>query len=82
MANNHVLDYGQAGLADTLAAARAARFPYVGIGTSAAAAWAPYVITRRLQQSRQRCQRNNAWSGAGQRSGGVTITPTPGTVTT
>ena len=45
MANNHVLDYGQAGLADTLAAARAAGFPYVGIGTSAAAAWAPYVTT-------------------------------------
>ena len=45
MANNHVLDYGPAGLADTLAAARAARFPYVGIGTSAAAAWAPYVRT-------------------------------------
>ena len=45
MANNHVLDYGPAGLADTLAAARAARFPYVGIGTSAAAAWAPYVTT-------------------------------------
>jgi poly-gamma-glutamate synthesis protein (capsule biosynthesis protein) len=45
MANNHVLDYGQTGLADTLAAARAARFPYVGIGTSAAAAWAPYVAT-------------------------------------
>jgi poly-gamma-glutamate capsule biosynthesis protein CapA/YwtB (metallophosphatase superfamily) len=45
MANNHVLDYGQAGLADTLAAARAARFPYVGIGVNAAAAWAPYVIT-------------------------------------
>ena len=45
MANNHVLDYGQAGLADTLAAARAARFPYVGIGTSAAAAWAPYLTT-------------------------------------
>src|SRR3984957_1440389 len=45
MANNHVLDYGQAGLADTLAAARAARFPYVGIGKDAAAAWAPYVTT-------------------------------------
>ncbi len=45
MANNHVLDYGQVGLADTLAAARAARFPYVGIGASAAAAWAPYVTT-------------------------------------
>jgi poly-gamma-glutamate capsule biosynthesis protein CapA/YwtB (metallophosphatase superfamily) len=45
MANNHVLDYGQAGLADALAAARAARFPYVGIGTNAGAAWAPYVVT-------------------------------------
>jgi poly-gamma-glutamate synthesis protein (capsule biosynthesis protein) len=45
MANNHVLDYGQAGLADTLAAVKAAGFPYVGIGTDAAAAWAPYVTT-------------------------------------
>jgi len=45
MANNHVLDYGQTGLADTLAAAKAARFPYVGIGANAAAAWAPYVTT-------------------------------------
>ena len=45
MANNHVLDYGQAGLADTLAAAKATRFPYVGIGINAASAWAPYVTT-------------------------------------
>jgi 2',3'-cyclic-nucleotide 2'-phosphodiesterase (5'-nucleotidase family) len=45
MANNHVLDYGQAGLANTLAAVKAARFPYVGIGVNAAAAWAPYVVT-------------------------------------
>ena len=45
MANNHVLDYGTVGLADTLAAAKAARFPYVGIGKNAAAAWAPYVTT-------------------------------------
>jgi poly-gamma-glutamate synthesis protein (capsule biosynthesis protein) len=45
MANNHVLDYGQAGLASTLAAARAARFPTAGIGTSAAAAWTPYLTT-------------------------------------
>ena len=45
MANNHVLDYGQTGLADTLAAAKAARFPYVGIGVNAGAAWAPYVTT-------------------------------------
>jgi poly-gamma-glutamate synthesis protein (capsule biosynthesis protein) len=45
MANNHVLDYGQVGLADTLAAVKAAKFPYVGIGTNAAAAWAPYMVT-------------------------------------
>jgi poly-gamma-glutamate capsule biosynthesis protein CapA/YwtB (metallophosphatase superfamily) len=45
MANNHVLDYGQTGLADTLAAVQAAHFPYVGIGRNAAAAWAPYVTT-------------------------------------
>jgi Bacterial capsule synthesis protein PGA_cap len=45
MANNHVLDYGRTGLADTLAAAHAAHFPYVGIGPDAAAAWAPYLTT-------------------------------------
>jgi poly-gamma-glutamate synthesis protein (capsule biosynthesis protein) len=45
LANNHVLDYGQAGLADTLTAAKRARFPYVGIGINAATAWAPYVTT-------------------------------------
>jgi poly-gamma-glutamate synthesis protein (capsule biosynthesis protein) len=43
IANNHILDYGQVGLADTLAAAKAAHFPYVGAGVNAAAAWAPYV---------------------------------------
>ena len=43
MANNHILDYGQAGLANTLTAAKAAHFPYVGAGVNAAAAWAPYV---------------------------------------
>lgn len=45
MANNHVLDYGRVGLSDTLAAARAAHFPVVGIGANAAAAWAPYIVT-------------------------------------
>ena len=45
MANNHVLDYGRVGLADTLAAARHARFPVLGIGTNAAAAWSPYIVT-------------------------------------
>jgi poly-gamma-glutamate capsule biosynthesis protein CapA/YwtB (metallophosphatase superfamily) len=45
MANNRVLDYGPGRLADTLAAARAARFPYVGIGVNAAAAWPRYLTT-------------------------------------
>jgi poly-gamma-glutamate synthesis protein (capsule biosynthesis protein) len=45
MANNHILDYGQTGLEDTLAAAKAAHFPYVGAGLNAASAWAPYVTT-------------------------------------
>ena len=45
IANNHILDYGQTGLADTLAAAQAAHFPFVGAGVNAAAAWAPYVTT-------------------------------------
>ena len=45
MANNHILDYGHTGLANTLAAAEAAHFPFVGAGVNAAAAWAPYVTT-------------------------------------
>ncbi len=45
MANNHVLDYGRVGLADTLAAASNAHFPVLGIGKDAAAAWKPYVVT-------------------------------------
>jgi poly-gamma-glutamate synthesis protein (capsule biosynthesis protein) len=45
MANNHIMDYGPTGLADTLGAAKAVHFPYVGAGVNAAAAWAPYVTT-------------------------------------
>jgi poly-gamma-glutamate capsule biosynthesis protein CapA/YwtB (metallophosphatase superfamily) len=45
MANNHVEDYGETGLADTLAAAKASGLPYVGIGADADAAWAPHVAT-------------------------------------
>jgi poly-gamma-glutamate capsule biosynthesis protein CapA/YwtB (metallophosphatase superfamily) len=47
MANNHGVDYGPAGLADTLAAIRATRFPVVGIGADAAHAYAPYLTTVR-----------------------------------
>jgi len=45
MANNHVLDYGRIGLSDTLAAARRAHFPVLGVGDNAAAAWSPYLVT-------------------------------------
>ena len=41
MANNHGMDYGLSGLRDSLAAARAARFPVVGIGRDAAEAFVP-----------------------------------------
>jgi poly-gamma-glutamate capsule biosynthesis protein CapA/YwtB (metallophosphatase superfamily) len=42
MANNHGLDYGEAGLRDSLAAARHYRFPVVGIGLNAEQAYRPF----------------------------------------
>jgi poly-gamma-glutamate synthesis protein (capsule biosynthesis protein) len=45
MANNHALDYGQVGLADSLAASRTAGLPVVGAGVDEDAAFAPYVAT-------------------------------------
>lgn len=45
MANNHVLDYGQVGLADTVDNAHRAGFPFVGIGHNAAEAFAPFYTT-------------------------------------
>jgi hypothetical protein len=45
MANNHGADFGDAGLRDTLAAIRTSRFPVIGIGANAAAAFAPYRTT-------------------------------------
>jgi poly-gamma-glutamate capsule biosynthesis protein CapA/YwtB (metallophosphatase superfamily) len=47
IANNHILDYGRIGLADTLAAAKAKDFPVYGAGPDADAAWAPWVTTVR-----------------------------------
>ncbi len=41
MANNHGVDYGESGLADTLAAKKASPIPIVGIGADAAEAFAP-----------------------------------------
>jgi hypothetical protein len=45
MSNNHVLDYGQVGLADTLDNGHRAGFPFVGIGRNAAEAYAPLYTT-------------------------------------
>jgi poly-gamma-glutamate synthesis protein (capsule biosynthesis protein) len=43
-ANNHGLDYGPTGLADTLAARQAKQFPLIGIGANALEAYAPYLV--------------------------------------
>ncbi|MGW3610443.1 CapA family protein [Micromonospora sp. NPDC005163] len=43
IANNHALDYGRTGLADTVDAARAVGMPTVGAGADAAAAYAPWI---------------------------------------
>jgi poly-gamma-glutamate capsule biosynthesis protein CapA/YwtB (metallophosphatase superfamily) len=44
LANNHGLDFGREGLTDTLAAARAAGMPLVGLGEDEDAAYAPHVV--------------------------------------
>ena len=44
-ANNHGLDYGQSGFADTLVAARAKGYPVIGSGKDADAAYSPYLVT-------------------------------------
>ncbi|WP_345260507.1 CapA family protein [Streptomyces hundungensis] len=43
MANNHAVDYGPAGLADTLDAVHHAPIPVLGIGANEAEAYRPYV---------------------------------------
>lgn len=50
MANNHGMDYGEAGLRDSLAAARRYRFPVVGIGLDGRRAYAPWRRTVRGQR--------------------------------
>jgi poly-gamma-glutamate capsule biosynthesis protein CapA/YwtB (metallophosphatase superfamily) len=45
MANNHGMDYGESGLRDSLAAARRAGFPVIGIGLNDAQAYRPHRAT-------------------------------------
>ena len=47
MANNHGMDFGEVGLRDSLAAARKARFPVIGIGLNDTQAYRPYRATVR-----------------------------------
>ncbi|MFJ9950409.1 CapA family protein [Kitasatospora sp. NPDC091207] len=47
MANNHAVDFGADGLADTLAAKDSSPIPIVGVGRNAKEAYAPYVTTVR-----------------------------------
>jgi len=47
MANNHGVDFGPVGLADSLDAARQRGFPVVGLGADDAAAFAPYLVMLR-----------------------------------
>ncbi len=49
-ANNHGMDFGLVGLRDSLAAARDAGFPVVGIGLDEDAAFAPYRVTVKGQR--------------------------------
>ena len=42
MANNHGMDFGEAGLRDSLAAARRGRFPVIGIGLDGKHAYRPF----------------------------------------
>jgi Bacterial capsule synthesis protein PGA_cap len=50
MANNHGMDYGEAGLRDSLAAAKRYRFPVVGMGLDGKRAYAPWHTTIRGQR--------------------------------
>ena len=64
MANNHGLDYGEAGLRDSLAAARHYRFPVIGIGLNAEQAYRPF----RRTINGQRIARHRRHAGARRRA--------------
>ena len=76
MANNHGVDFGLAGLQDSLTAIQATRFPVVGLGADAAHAYAPWYTTVRghrvaiLAASQVRDRTLTAWA-AGDGSPGI-----------
>ena len=50
MANNHGLDFGLVGLRDSLAAAKAAKFPVIGVGRDADEAYRAHLVTVKGQR--------------------------------
>jgi hypothetical protein len=50
MANNHGLDFGVVGLRDSLAAAKAAKFPVIGVGRDADEAYRAHLVTIKGQR--------------------------------
>jgi len=76
MANNHGVDFGFTGLADSLAAIRSSGFPVVGIGANGARAYEPWYATVRghrvaiLGASQIQDRTLAAWT-ATSRSGGI-----------
>jgi Bacterial capsule synthesis protein PGA_cap len=50
MANNHGLDFGVVGLRDSLAAAKAAKFPVIGVGRNADEAYRAHLVTIKGQR--------------------------------
>jgi poly-gamma-glutamate synthesis protein (capsule biosynthesis protein) len=50
MANNHGLDFGTVGLRDSLAAAKAAKFPVIGVGRNADEAYRAHLVTVKGQR--------------------------------
>ena len=50
MANNHGLDFGMVGLRDSMAAAKAAKFPVIGVGGNADEAYRAHLVTVKGQR--------------------------------
>ncbi|HEX6872198.1 MAG TPA: CapA family protein, partial [Micromonosporaceae bacterium] len=74
LANNHALDYGRVGLADTLDSAAAHGVPVVGAGRNVAGAYAPWVttvdgVTIAFLGLSQIAELSWNWSATAQRSG-------------
>jgi poly-gamma-glutamate synthesis protein (capsule biosynthesis protein) len=85
MGNNHSVDYGRVGLADTLHAIGHGPIPVVGIGRDSAAAYRPHIASVRgtdiafLAASTKRERTSAAWS-AGPDTPGIAVDLGPGSL--